>query len=90
MTIRACTLSKIFGAACPRTSPELFLFLNQLQISFAEKKIRLKTLWKLCSPPSLKFLATPLSAVYQHFSNKESKFRSKVAVKDSQDCDAIL
>ena len=43
------------------------------------------------SPPtSLKILATSLSAVYQHFSNERSKFRSKVAVKDSQDCDNIV
>ena len=41
------------------------------------------------APPLLKFLATPLSAVYQHFSNQGSKFRSKVAVKDSQNCDSI-
>ena len=41
------------------------------------------------TPPS-KILATPLSAVYQHFPKEGSKFRSKVAVKDSQDCDAIL
>ena len=37
----------------------------------------------------LKILAMPLSAVYQHFPN-ESKFRSKVVVKDSQDCDSII
>ena len=40
--------------------------------------------------PLLKILATQLSAVYQHFPNEVSKFRSKVAAKDSQDCDAIL
>ena len=39
-------------------------------------------------PPLLKFLATPLSAVYQHFTHEVSKFRSKVAVEDFQDCDA--
>ena len=41
-------------------------------------------------PPLLKILATPLSAVYRHFRNEVSKFCSKVAAKDSQDCDAIL
>ena len=40
--------------------------------------------------PPLEILATPLSAVYQHFPNEGSKFRSKVAVKDSQDCDSII
>ena len=38
---------KFSGVACPRTSPESFLFLNQVQISSA-KKICLKTLWELC------------------------------------------
>ena len=28
--------------------------------------------------------------MYQHFSNEGSKFRCKVAVKDSQDCDSIV
>ena len=41
-------------------------------------------------PPPLKFLATPLSAVYQHFPNERSKFLRKVAVKDSQDYDSII
>ena len=36
------------------------------------------------------FFARPLSAVYQHFSNERSKFRNKVAAKDSQDCDSII
>ena len=38
----------------------------------------------------LKILAMPLSAVYQHFPNERSKFRSKVVVKDFQDCDSII
>ena len=38
----------------------------------------------------LKILAMPLSAVYQHFPNERSKFRSKVVVKDSHDCDSII
>ena len=40
--------------------------------------------------PFVKFFAAPLSAVHQHFSNEESMFRSKVAVKDSQECDLII
>ena len=40
--------------------------------------------------PLLKIFAWPLSAVCQHFSNHESMFRSKVAVKDSQECDSII
>ena len=28
--------------------------------------------------------------MYQHFSNEVSKFRYKVAVKDTQDCDSIV
>ena len=57
-----------------------------------KKKKRLKTMWKLRSTPlpALKNLATSLSAVYQHFPNEGNKFCNKVAVKDSQDCDAIL
>ena len=35
-----------------------------------------------------KFLATLPSAVYQHFFNEGSKFCSKVAAKDSQNCDS--
>ena len=42
------------------------------------------------SPTPFKFVATPLSAVYQHFSKKGSKFRIDVAVNDSQDCDSII
>ena len=38
----------------------------------------------------LKALTMPLSAVYQHFPNERSKFRSKVVVKDSQHCDSII
>ena len=48
-------------------------------------------MWKLCLPPPLlKFLAAPLSAVFQHFSNQGSKFQTKVAAKDFQDCDSII
>ena len=39
-----------FGVACPPTSLKPSLFLNQFQISSAEKKIRLKTVCKLCPP----------------------------------------
>ena len=39
----------------------------------------------------LKMLAAPLSAMYQHlFPNEGNKFCSKVAVKDSQDCNSII
>ena len=37
IAITACKFSKIFRGACLRTPLKLFLFLNQLQISFAEK-----------------------------------------------------
>ena len=40
-----------------------FIFLNPFQISSAEKKnvLKKRVLW----PPPIKFLATPLSAVYK-------------------------
>ena len=87
ITPTACKFSKIFRVACPRTPLEPFLFVNQLRISSAEKKYAKKKCGNYASPFFFKFVTTPLSAVYQHFSNEESKFRSKVvAVKDSQDC----
>ena len=43
---------KFPGGACPWTPLELSWFLNQLQISFAEKNT-LEKMWKLC-PPSFK------------------------------------
>ena len=52
---------KFSGGACPRTPLELSWFLNQHQISSAEKHTLEKT-WKLC-PPLLKFLATPLPSL---------------------------
>ena len=70
---------------------QLFLFLNQLQISSVKKKMLLKKKrGNYALPLLLKFLATPLSAVYQHFSDKGSKFRYKTAAKDCQDCDSII
>ena len=45
--------------------PGVFLFLNQLQISFAEKKMRLKKCDNYAPPPFSKFLATPLPS--RHF-----------------------
>ena len=80
------------GGACLRTPQKPFLFLNELQISSAEKNT-LEHNVEIMPPPgshSLKILAMPLSAVYQYFPNERSKFRSKVAVKDSQDCDSII
>ena len=65
------------------------MFFNELQISFAEKNM-LKHNVEIMPSHSLKILAMPLSAVYQHFPNERSKFRSKVVVKDSQDCDSII
>ena len=48
---------------------ELFLFLNQLQICTAEKKIRLKKYVEIMRPsPLLKFFATPLSVQKQRVS----------------------
>ena len=61
IAITACKFSKKFRGACPPDPPQLFLFLNQLQISSAEKR-KLKKMWKLC-PPLLKFFATPLPAL---------------------------
>ena len=45
-------------------------------------------MWKLCLLPLQKFLPRLLSAVYQYFPIERSKLRSKVAAKDSQDCDS--
>ena len=52
---------KIFRGSMPPDPLESFLCLNQLQISSAEKKLRLKKVWKLWPPPSFsKFLASSL------------------------------
>ena len=68
---------------------KLFLFLNQLQISSAEKvHLKKRGYYVLLSP--LKIFATPLRALYQHFSNEGCKFRSKVAVKEYQGCASII
>ena len=56
IAIAACKFSKI-----PRTPLELSWFLNQLQISSAEKNT-LEKVWKLC-PSRLKLLATPLPSL---------------------------
>ena len=58
IAITACKFSKISGEACPRTHLELFLFLNQLQTSSAEKNTLEKNVEIMAS--FLKFLATPL------------------------------
>ena len=50
------------GGACPRPHLEHFLFLNQLQISSAEKNAQEK-MWKLCPPPLLEFLDKSLPAL---------------------------
>ena len=52
IAITACKFSKIFGGASPRNPLELFLFLNQLQIS-STKKLRLKKSENY-APPSFK------------------------------------
>ena len=75
IAIRSCTFFKHFPGSMPPDPLEPFLFLNELQISSADKKIRLKAMWKLCPLPPLQILVMPLSAVYQHFSNERSKFR---------------
>ena len=53
---------KFLEGACPRTPLELSWFLNQLQISSAEKNT-LEKMWKPCLPPLLKFLARPLPSL---------------------------
>ena len=65
----------------PPYPPRAFLFLNQLQIIVLQKKKNARKNVEITPNPLLKFLSTPMSAVYQHFSNEGSKFRSKVAVK---------
>ena len=93
IAIAVCTFLKIFRGSMPSDLPRAFLVCHHLQISSAEKKKTLENnakIMRLPPPPPLKILATPLSAVYQHFPNEGSKFRSKVVVKDSQDCDSII
>ena len=84
-----CVFQKVSGEACPRTPKKPFLFFNELQIIFAEKNT-LEHNVEIMPSHLLKILAMALSAVYQHFSNERSKFRSEVVVKDSQDCDSIF
>ena len=55
IAITACKLKKNFREAYPRTPLEPFSFLNQLQISSAEKNT-LEKMWKLCPPPFQSFL----------------------------------
>ena len=78
-----------FRGSMPPNPQKNFLFFNEPQISFAEKNTIEHTVEIMPSHP-LNIFAMPLSAVYQHFRNERSKFRSKVVVKDSQDCDSIL
>ena len=73
----------------PPDPPKPFLFFNELQISFAEKNMLEHNL-EIMPSHLLKILAMPLSAMYQYFPNERSKFRSKVVVKDSEDCDSII
>ena len=61
IAIAACKFSKFFRGACPRIPLQLFLFLNQLQISSAEKK-KLKKCGNY-GPPFSKCFATPLPAL---------------------------
>ena len=58
IAITACKFSKISRGSMPPDPLEPFLFLNQLQISSAEK-IRLTENVEI-RPPLFKFLATPL------------------------------
>ena len=53
IAITAWKFLKFFGRACPRTPLEPFLFLNQLQITYAEK-IRLKSNMEIIAPPPFK------------------------------------
>ena len=58
MAITACKFSKIYRGSMPPDPLKPFVFLNQLQISSAEK-LRLKKMWKLWPSP-LKFLLRSL------------------------------
>ena len=83
------TFSKIIRESMPPDFPEPFY----ISISFKLVLLKKKTLEnnvKITPPLPFKILATLLSAEWQHFPNEGSKFRSKVALKDSLDCDAIL
>ena len=53
IAIRSCTFSKIFrGSMPPDPPPKSFLFLNELQISFAEKNT-LEHNVEITPPPTL-------------------------------------
>ena len=89
IAITACKFSNIFRGSLLPDLPRAFLaFCDQLPISSAEKKFRLKKCRNYAS--FFEFLATPLSSAHQHFPYEKSKFRSKVAAKDSQGCDSII
>ena len=62
ISLQHVKFQKFSGVACRRTPLELFLLVNQLQISFAENNTHKKC--ENCGPPPfLKFLATPLLTV---------------------------
>ena len=69
----------------PPDLPRVFLVSQSASI-----KTTVENNVEIMRPPFSKILATPLSAVYQHFPIEGNKFRRKAAVKDYQDCDAIL
>ena len=63
IAITTCKCSKFFRGSMPPDPLKPFLFLNQLQISSAKKKIYIYIYLKKCenyAPSLLKFLATPL------------------------------
>ena len=63
IAITAHKFSKISGGACPQTPLEIFLFLNQLQISSAEK-IRLKKYMEIMVPSFKNFSLRHESSLY--------------------------
>ena len=76
--ITACKFSKFFRVACPQTPLELFLFLNQLQISFAEKNYACRRS-RIYGFPFLKFLATQLDVTW---GKAEEKYSRSVAARE--------
>ena len=68
----------------PRPPESLFCFSISFKLVLPKKKNTLEKNYVAIMSPYpllLKFLATPLSAVYQHFSNEGSNFRSNLQKK---------
>ena len=74
IAITVCKFSKLFRGSMPPTH-NLFLFLNQLEISCAEKKNAGKNVEIMPPLPLLKFLATPLPALIVGEENLVISFR---------------